>query len=388
MNQYDVIIIGGGAGGLMCALELGGSGKKVAILEAGYSLGKKILVTGNGRCNLTNKNIDSDYYNHILEGYFSQFNEKDTIKFFNSIGLETFADECGRVYPFTNTAKSVVDVIIKQLGKYKNIEVFTNCKIEKVQFIDNNYVVCDKLNKFVGKNLVIACGNVDNDFLQKLKIKLIERVPSLVALRTVENTKNLDGVRIANVKLTAICNDKKKVDKGEVLFKDGGISGIAVFNLSTLFSRNKSFNGIVIIDLLPNLNLDQTVEIIKSRCQNFVKVGDIFTGLFVDAIRSELFSRCKIDEKLKSNKLSDSAIKRLANEIHNLKFNINGHFDNNQVVSGGIDMNEVNNRLESNRYSGLYFVGEVLDVDGECGGYNLQWAWTSGAIVGKHLNKL
>ena len=388
MKKYDIVIVGGGASGLMCAMQLVNSNKNVAILEAGYSIGKKILVTGNGKCNLTNKNMDSDYYNRSIEAYLQKFNSIDTIKFFNSIGLETYADESGRVYPFTNSAKSVVDIINKQLSRSKNVDILCNYFVKNIIKSDKGFVVGDDNSEIMCDNLVIACGNIDNRFLKDLKLKCIERTPSLVALKTIESTKNLEGVRINNVKLTANVNGVNKSDMGEVLFKDGGISGVVVFNISTLFAREKNFIGEVVIDLLPHLNKNQTMEVIKSRCEKFDLVGDIFTGLFIDAVKSEIFNRCKVDEKLKTSKLTQLSMEKIAGMVHNFKFTIKGYFDNNQVVSGGVDIDECDFDMESKKTKGLFVIGEACDVDGECGGYNLQWAWTSGAIVGKRLNKL
>jgi len=386
MINYDVIIIGGGASGLMCASHIGAN-KTVAIIDAGFSLGKKLLVTGNGRCNLTNIKMDSTFFNTNIDKFLKEFNEKDTIKYFNSIGLDTVVDNEGRVYPFTNYARSVVDVLNKSILNKNNIRSFINEKVKNIELVDNNYIVYGTKLTLNCKQLVIAVGNVENEFLDSFNLKKIERFPSLVALKTDESTKNLDGVRVSNVKITARVNNHTSEEMGELLFKDKGLSGIAIFNISTLFARNKTYKGKVSIDLIPHKNQKQTEQMIKDRCNIFDRVSDIFDGLFVSPVREEIFKRCKIDEQLSSQKLSNDKIKLIANNIHNLTYNIVDHYDNFQVISGGIDLNELTDSLESKNYKNLYFVGESINVDGECGGYNLQWAWTSGAIVGKKLSK-
>ena len=385
MEKYDIIILGGGASGLMCAANIE-EGKTVAIIEAGFSLGKKILVTGNGRCNLTNINMSSQYFNNDIDCYLEKFDEKDTIKYFNSIGLDTFIDEQGRVYPFTNYAKSVVDVLTKKILRNNNIKAITGVKVANVDIVDNKYILSDNNKKYMCDKLVVATGNIDNQFATTLGIKVGDKFPSLVALKTKESTKNLEGVRINNVKVSAVCNGKKMSQCGEVMFKDNGLSGIVIFNISTLFARNKSFNGEVIIDLLPNKTDKQAIEMIKARCKIFDKVVDMFDGLFVAPVREEIFKRCKLDEQIQTSKLSDSVISQISKVIHNLGFNVNGHYENFQVISGGIALNELTDNLECKKYNNLYFTGEAIDIDGECGGYNLQWAWTSGIIVGKSIS--
>jgi len=385
MKKYDIVIIGGGASAMMCAAKLN-TNKTVAILEAGYSLGKKILVTGNGRCNLTNMVVTADKYNCDISRFLQQHNQNDTLKYFNSIGLETIVDEQGRVYPFTNYARSVIDVLNKQILRKNTIDVFNSVKVETIRYIDNKYIIYDKNNQFESDMLIIATGNINNEFFNDINIKMIERSPSLVALKTLENTKNLEGIRVGNVKITAICGNKKMFQDGEVLFKDKGLSGIAIFNLSTLFARNKKYSGTISIDLLPDKSDKETCEVISNRCKIFDKVVDIFDGLFVPPVREEIFKRCKIDEQMISSKLTTKNISNISKIIHNLEFTICGHYDNNQVISGGVHLSELDDKLQSKKYKNLFVIGEAVNVDGECGGYNLQWAWTSGAIVSNELN--
>ena len=385
MKKYNVVIVGGGASGLLASLQFEKSNKKVLLIEAGYSLGKKILVTGNGRCNLTNRNMSSKYFNQNIDEYLKQFNEKYAIKYFNSIGLETYADESGRVYPITNSSKSVVDVLTKKLSTLSNVEVVNNLLVETIARSEKGYIVSGKNFEFWAGNIIIANGNIENNFLDDFDIKFVEKTPSLVALTTKENTKNLDGVRINNVSITAECLGDIKTEAGELLFKDKGLSGIAIFNLSTLFARKKKFKGKISVNLLPDRTQEEIIKLLGTRIRLFDNVVDIFTGLFVDKIREEIFRRLKIDEQLKSSKFSNSNIIKIAHLIQNLDFEVNGCYNNNQVVSGGVKLEELSSCLEHKKYKGLYFVGEAVDVDGECGGYNLQWAWTSGTIAGKAL---
>ena len=173
---------------------------------------------------------------------------------------------------------------------------------------------------------------------------------------------------------------------GEILFRENGISGIAIFNLSTLFARKGSFCGEIFVDILPKLNEREVTEMLMKRRENLlVNVDKLFVGFLQNAVANEIFKQAKTNTNKKTDKLTDEEIKKIAFTIKNLHFDVCGKLDNNQVFSGGVSLNDLNENLMSKEIPNLFFMGEIVDVDGECGGYNLQWAWTSGHIVGKSL---
>lgn len=381
MKKYKIIILGGGASGCMCAMAT--KEKSVAIIDANNRLAKKILVTGNGRCNLTNLYMSSSFFNVDTNKYLSRFNEKDVLKFFENIGLECYSDEEGRVYPLSNSAKSVQDVIIRKLdGK---VDFFGEEKIEMVMCKDNAYFIKTDKGEYIAEKLVIATGGNSLSYLKNIDIKVKEAKPCLVALKT-KSIKDLGGIKLSNVKVTAR-NSKGKTmtDMGEVLFKEQGLSGIVVFNISTLFARSGEFKGNASIDLLPDINIETLIKTIERRKNLSAKTEKLFVGMFQNAVASEIFKQSGIDTNKLASKLTSKEIEKLSKTIKNLSFDIVDSYDNNQIFTGGVNLKDLTNNLEHIKYKNLYFIGEACNVDGECGGYNLQWAWTSGKIVGDNL---
>jgi len=370
--MYDVIIIGAGASGTMCAIKASSRGKKVLLLDNMATPAKKLMVTGNGKCNLTNLHTDSSKYNVNIDKYLNRFNVNNTIKFFNELGLVTHSDDEGRVYPFSNSARSVIDVITAKLKENK-VEFLGERKVIKVTPKTNGYAVMTENEEFLTKSVVYACGGLSSTGL----FKAGEMYPSLCALKTSENTKKLSGLRLSDVVVTATCGRKTMSDRGEVLFKDGGLSGIVVFNLSSLFARSKKYNGTISIDLMPDYTLAEVEKMVKSRTKSFKQ--NLFVGWLSDEIAKFVMVKSKV------TKLDEVGCKQLAKTIKNLSFNICGFYDNPQVLSGGVELSKLDDNLQLKDQKGVYVIGEQCDVDGECGGYNLQWAWTSGWIVGSEV---
>lgn len=386
MKNYDVIIIGGGASGCMATHFC--KQNNIAIIDSNTKLAKKVLATGNGRCNLTNKNINSTFYNQNIDKYLCKFNQDQTLEFFENLGLETYFDEEGRCYPISNSAKSVVDVLVRNLDKKADVFLGESVLDIKVDCRNGNKIFTVKTDKdiYLCQKLVVACGG--NSLLQninKLGVKTKEFSPSLVSLNS-KDIKDLAGIKVSNVlvKLTDSLGITKS-EVGEVLFKDGGISGIVIFNLSAILARNANYKAQIEIDLLPNISLENLVCKLNSRKSLNVSMDKFFVGFFQNALANEVFKQARQNTNINCNKLTDKEIVNLARTIKGLKFSVNGASNNNQVYSGGVLLSALDGNLMSKNVPNLYFCGEVCDVDGVCGGYNLQWAWTSGKIVGESL---
>lgn len=388
MKHFDIIILGAGASGCICALTASKTGKSILIIDKMTKAGKKLMATGNGRCNLTNLNMypSEKYFNRNISCFLNRFNEVQTILFFDKLGLMTYADEEGRVYPFSNSAKSVIDVINNGLSKNKNISISLENEILNTEKQNDIFVVSTSKGEFSCNQLVVASGGkCAEGILKNFGLKTKEFTPSLVALKT-QSTRNLDGVRISNAKLQAICENEKFCETGEVLFKDSGVSGIVAFNASTIFARKNNFNGEINIDLMPDVSHDKLKQILLKRKELKVKISNFFDGMFVSQVGFCILNLTKIEnEERLCCTLTEKEIEQFAKHIKNFAFKVKGHYENNQVHSGGVLIEELTENLESQKIKNLFFCGEVCDVDGKCGGYNLQWAWTSGYIVGESL---
>ena len=385
MEHFDIIILGAGASGCVASIIAGKKGKNVLLIDKLAKAGKKLLATGNGRCNLTNNNLypSKNFYNQNIDKYLKRFDNKQALNLFNDMGLIALPDEEGRVYPFSNSAKSVVEILNNQLIK-NNVSLSLSNEVVAVYKKEELFVVETIEGNFSCNKLVVCTGGKSVEKISHLGIYFKPFVPSLVALKT-QSTRSLDGIKVANVKIEATCKGKTQSEVGEILFKDSGISGIVTFNISTLFARQDNFNGELKIDLMPQLTFEGLKHFLRVRKKLDVKISHYFDGLFVQQLGYYILSGAKIDEQKSCALLTEQEIEKLAFAIKNLTLNVKGHYDNNQVYSGGVKLDDLTDNLESKKIKNLYFCGEVCDVDGICGGYNLQWAWTSGYIVGESL---
>lgn len=382
VKKFKVVILGAGASGCMCALST--KHQSVALIDRNDYPAWKLSMTGNGKCNLTNLNMSSEFYNTNIDKFLERFSLSDTIHFFQNLGLVMHADDEGRVYPFSNTAKSVIDVIDRALqGKVK---LYMGQEINDIDYANGKYIITTDKDAFECEKLVISTGGFSSiPEMCKLGVKFRNFVSSLCALRC-QKIVDLNGVRISNVEVTAT-NSKGQTytEIGEVLFRKEGISGIVTFNMSTLFARNDEHCGKIQIDLLPNMSLKELIEVLEERKKINVVASKFLVGFFHNSIANEIFKQAKINTNVNSTNLTSQQIEIVAKTIKNLQYDIDGFLDYAQVHSGGVSLEDLNDNLMHKDLKNLYFTGEICDVDGICGGYNLQWAWTSGHIVGEDL---
>ena len=373
MKNNKIAIIGGGASGIFSALLLKKYNKDldITIYEAQNKIGKKILQTGNGKCNISNTNITSSNYNtNTISNLLKMFDYKKLITILNEIGLMIRIDEEGRIYPYSEKATTVLDIFLKQISE-KNIKVVTDCYINNIKFnsSNNTYKLYNNSNQeFVSNYLIIATGGCSsinypyntNQLLNKLGHTVTNLSPSLCALKTKQNTKSLSGIRV-KCDASIIVNGKiEHKTKGEVLFKDDGLSGIAIFILSQFFDKNKKC--VISLDLFSDLSTDELNE----KLINEETLENNLLGYFPKMINYDIIKRS-------SNKPIGEVIKNYQFEVIDTY-----GFNNSQVTKGGLVLKEINiNTFESNISENLYITGEALDVDGSCGGFNLHFAWAS-----------
>lgn len=414
MQNYDTIIIGGGAAGLMAAGQSAELGNKVLVLERMNRPGRKLSITGKGRCNITNTAPLTEFIKQIepngrfLRSSFSSFFSDEVIEFFNRIGVKTVIERGGRVFPESGKAVEVV----KQMTKWchdKGVEVKSNCRVNSLIINDNAIIgvkaTLDKSQSiaFNAKKVIIATGGVSYPATGSTGdgYKLAESAghktnpvwPSLVPLETEGNTaKKLSGLELRNIS-GAVWIDGKKAgeDFGEMTFMDFGISGPIVLSLSRLIVPAIKENKKVIfsIDLkaaLDDKKLDNRLirDLNDKGKESFY---NILGGLLPKILIPICIEQTKIDANKLGHQITGNERKELKKWLKNFNFKLTGHrpWEEAIITCGGVDTNEVNQKtMESKLVKGLYFAGEVLDLDAPTGGYNLQiafsTAWTAAQI--------
>lgn len=394
MLNKDIVIIGGGASGLMCALSLVKRGKNVTILEGSKKVGKKILVSGNGRCNLTNANISSNNYNQEIP-YFNKCDNNKTLDIFHQLGLVTMSDKEGRYYPISNHSSSVLDVICNQLGK---CEIITDCMVDDITKSDG-FTLHTSNGEYHAKKVVVATGgNSMCNILDNLNVEYNPFVPSLCGLTTLSKNQLISGIRVDAQVTLKIEDDSGQIHRfrngGEVIFKDRSISGICIFDMSFILNRFNVIkkdgvccNATMSLDLFKQYDMNGVVRMLNERKTQLynLKMRNFFDGMFHKNLGLEILNRCAVDINDKVSDISIHCIKNMARVIKNFEFVVTGCDNNNQVHHGGVRLDKLNEDLQYIDIPNLYFCGEICDVDGKCGGYNLQWAWTSGYIVGESI---
>lgn len=401
-NIKKIIIIGGGPAGMMAAITAAGEGRSVVVLEHGTQPGKKILATGNGRCNFTNKIIAADCYNS--NGSFAmkvidKFDNERIIEFFKGLGVIS-KEKNGFIYPQSEQAQAIQQVLIRKM-KSLAIDVITGINVTDIGYTKEGYRLSTDNGTMYADRLIIACGlyaapKTGSDgtllpLIKKLGINVNTPLPALTALRSRENIyKSLAGIRCdARV---SICDREGAADTscGELQLTDYGISGIPVFQISShavrIIEKNKKVK--CIIDFVPFMSREELKDYIKQRaaCDGDNLVYALFYGLLNNKLTDALTPLSTIKKNTPLKLLTEGDIERMVNIYKSFTTEMTGYngFDYAQVCQGGVDVNEISAAtMESTKCKNLYFAGEVADVDGKCGGYNLTWAFSSGYVAGK-----
>lgn len=394
-------IIGGGAAGIMAALQI--KGHEVHIFERNNRIGKKLLATGNGRCNYTNLNMGPEYYHgeeiDFVKPALNYFGKEDTIDFFKSHLMLSTSIENGRTYPVTLKASSVLNLFLRELDK-KNIYIHTNYflrQIEKtkggfkLQFKDEEPFYVDRVVFATGGMSMPVSGSDGNGFriLKSLGHTLVETFPGLVQVKLKsEFLKHLAGTKVVG-EVRLVKGDKViGREEGDLLFTKYGISGPPILDLSR--KVGESLNSKLFMEIPFVNNLDKGFE---SFAANAFK-SDSTLGEFIEGVCDKKFLRVvealiKIDKNSPLKEINDGLRDKIIQVLQSTRFEVEGlnGYGESQVTCGGISTEEVNSEtMESKIVKGLYLIGEVLDVDGDCGGYNIQWAFSSAALCGKVLS--
>ena len=404
MGKNTVIIIGGGASGLIAAISAANSGAKVTIIERLKRLGKKKLETGNGICNYTNLNTSVKYYHGKSPDYcgnvFAKFGVNDTIDFFKGLGIIPRIEREGYVYPFSNQATSILDVLRYEIDR---LGIITICDQEviNIEKSNNQFKVFTNSNKYYASKVILCCGgksypNLGSngsgfELAKKLGHTINKPLPGLVQLKVAESfMKQLKGVRV-EAKATLTNNSEIISEEiGEIQFTENGLSGILIFQLSNYISvlLNDNNKPIIHIDLVPNCSQSELNELLLDRFKKmpYKTLSEGLVGFFNKKIIPILIKLSNCNSEKKISNISKEERLRIMHSIKNMEFNITDtmNWEQSQVTLGGISTNEINsNTMESKIIDGLFFAGEIIDIAGDCGGFNLQWAWSSGYLAGK-----
>ena len=392
------LVIGAGASGIISALRLSKYGT-VILLEKNDKIGKKILVTGNGKCNLWNTNLFS--------GDIDSFYNTDNYEIFNIIksnlnktynyltnDLNIYTRENNTyVYPYSNTAFSVRELFERLIINNPNIDLKLNEEALSIKKLNNKICVSTNTNTYEVDKVVISTGSKASDLgtdslenlLSPYNIKINKILPSLVPIKLDENyLNNWNGIRV-NTKLTVSCDNEIKESLGELQLTDYGISGIVTFNISGYVSKkindNKKVN--ISIDFMPDV--DNLKELLINRFNNSSKtIEELLETFFNYKLLFIILKKAGIDKSLTWKSLTDKEIDSIVNTIKDFKVNVVDTlpFKRAQVTTGGISLDEVDNKLMLKKLPNVYVTGEILDIDGICGGYNLAISFTTGYMMG------
>lgn len=397
-NNFDCVIIGGGAAGLATAVSLAkqNGNIKIAVLEALDRVGKKLSLTGNGQCNITNLNLNPNCF-HSENGKFScaalkKFGFSSVKEFFESIGITIVSKEDGRSYPRSYQASSVVDALRFSAAEY-GVNIFVSTKAENVTKKDGAFCIDTNNGTFFAKKIVFATGllsggekmggfNNGIKILEKMGHKAVKLTPSIAQLKAQNSVlKSLKGIKTESTALLKINGKTVQKERGEILFTEYGLSGPAILKLSRECARTNE-ECTVLIDLFEELSENELLELLQKRKENLChrEKETFLFGLLQNRLARAVMVYANLDLKGEVSDFTNNELKKLANSLKNFAFKITGNtgFIHSQATAGGINTLEIDEKtMESKKLKGLFVVGELLDVDGDCGGYNLQWAWSS-----------
>ena len=396
-TDFDAIIIGGGACGLMCAVQAGFLGKRTLILEKNEQVGAKILISGGGRCNYTNLYTSAQQFitanEHFCKSAFAQWTVEDTISFFETYGIEGQEKTLGQLFPTSNKAKDVVKIfthLCHDLGQ----EIKCDITVKNIDKVEDGFIITyekgDKEYQLSTPKVVIASGGLPiakigaTDFglrmARKFDLKINETAPALVPLTITGKDQPWYEQLSGNSIFCRVWNDRISFEEN-ILFTHWGLSGPAILQISSYWRPGESIN----IDLLPNQNiagLIQQEKEVNGKKMVLAYLANLYTRKFAEALSDKL----PVEKNLAS--LTKTDIESISSLIHEFKVKPAGDkgYDKAEVMRGGVSTDELSSKtLEVKKIPGLYYGGECVDVTGWLGGYNFQWAWACGFVIAQGL---
>jgi predicted Rossmann fold flavoprotein len=403
-EKREILVVGGGASGLMTALTAARLGARVRVLERMSRVGKKLLATGNGRCNLTNMNMDVRFFHgakpRFVQSVLDRFDLTATLAFFEELGIVPRVEEEGKVFPESEQASSVLDLLRYELGRL-GVEEICDCSGRAVQR-DSSGLVCRATDgrEFRADRIIVAAGgksapNMGSNgggqkIAESMGHRVIETFPALVQVNLDSPfLKRLQGLKLRGDAVVLVDGCERRTERGELLFTDYGISGPPILQLSRVVSEFTARGRDVRLrlDLFPDVSEERLRESIRARIERAPhRNGEYFLVGFLHKRLAPLVLKEAGVERMDQTcgEWTAETPARLAALLKRWEWRCSGvqSWMNSQVTAGGVDTAELDpETLESRLVPGVHFAGEVLDVDGDCGGYNLQWAWSSGFVA-------
>lgn len=394
----DIIIIGAGASGIVTAINAKNKNNRVILLEKNDRIGKKLLATGNGRCNYTNMNLSEKNYSSpdFVKKTLEDFSNEDLINYFRILGLESTLDG-NRVYPISLKANSVLNILIYWLEK-KGIEVKTKSQVKEIKKTKKGYEVITNEETLRADVVVAAFGGkampasgsdgVSFEILKKMGIRVTDLKPALTQLKLDSKyLKHLSGTKV--IGRARLLRDEKVIDEreGEILFTNYGISGPPILDMSV----NTEEGDVIEVPLINNLKED-SLDMVYNRYYMFpdFSLEEFLMGLVDKKFIHYIVDSLDMDKNTAMNMISMGDFEKIIGLLLKSRFKVTGNtgFKNAQVTRGGVSLDEVSpENYEAKKYKDLYIIGEALDIDGDCGGYNLHFAFGCGYRLGKILRE-
>ncbi len=397
-NKFQTIIIGGGASGLVAAIVAARRKQTVLIIEKNSAIGKKILVTGNGRCNLTNINVSPDKYygenTKCLHNIFNRFSCNDTIEFFEKLGVKLKTEPGGRVFPASNQASTVLEALERELFRLK-VTIKLGERVTKLNSTKLGWQVNTDKNRYQSKSVILANGGKSYpqlgttgdgyDFARQLGHQIIEPKPALVPLQLEGSWfKDLPGIQV-NVELILKQENKHIKRTGDLLFTHFGISGPVVLDISRLIRKNDT--GLFINFFPAYKNSKELESFLNINWQSHLRktILNSLAELLPKKLCAVLLNILKINPDKQVGQINQKGQKLITEHFIHWQVSVKStrSFAEAMVSTGGVALDEINPKtMESLKAKGLYFAGEILNIDGVSGGYNLQFAWSTGGLAG------
>ncbi len=407
-KKYDLIVVGAGAAGMIAAITAARSGKSVLLLEKLSQIGSKLKATGGGRCNLTNTLSNEDFMakfgrnGRFMQDALELFDHKALTYFFKEIGVETHAPDGFRVFPTSHSSQTIIEALLGEMQKV-DVEVLTSQKVQKILHVENRIIGVESNHEtFYAKNVIVATGGLGYPALgaegdgyemaKELGHKITELHPAMMPLRSKERwVENCRADTIAKVELRVALKKHSKIKAhGDLIFTKSGIRGPVVLDAATEITPllNKYCEVPLLLNLTKGMNEEQITKYLKNESAKnpHLNMLELVSTLLPSALSNELCLLAEIDTQTTYKKISGANKAKLIGLLAWTPLTVVGHdgFKMAMITRGGVELKEIDPKtMQSRVVKGLYFCGEIMNLDGPCGGYNLQWSFSSGYLAGE-----